>query len=71
MPFARVAVALRELFHICYWLAHTYAKGAKPDPAAEILAAGAAEEDGRFRGDARAIAGGSAEVRRYGESARK
>ncbi len=24
--------ALRELFHIGYWLAHTYAKGAKPAP---------------------------------------
>jgi type I restriction enzyme R subunit len=23
-------VAVRELFHVCYWLAHTYAKGAKP-----------------------------------------
>jgi type I restriction enzyme R subunit len=22
-------VAVRELFHVCYWLAHTYAKGAK------------------------------------------
>lgn len=25
-------VAVRELFHISYWLAHTYAKGAKPSP---------------------------------------
>lgn len=25
--------ALRELFHFTYWLAHTYARGAKPDPA--------------------------------------
>lgn len=24
------AAAVRELFHICYWLARTYAKGAKP-----------------------------------------
>ncbi|MBI1178712.1 DUF4145 domain-containing protein [bacterium] len=24
--------AVRELFHICYWLAHTYARGAKPAP---------------------------------------
>ncbi len=23
-------VSVRELFHVCYWLAHTYAKGAKP-----------------------------------------
>jgi type I restriction enzyme R subunit len=26
-------VAVRELFHVCYWLAHTYAQGAKPPPA--------------------------------------
>jgi type I restriction enzyme R subunit len=25
-------VAVRELFHVCYWLAHTYAKEAKPSP---------------------------------------
>lgn len=24
--------AVRELFHVCYWLARTYAKGAKPSP---------------------------------------
>ncbi|MBI3269377.1 MAG: DEAD/DEAH box helicase family protein [Planctomycetes bacterium] len=24
--------AVRELFHVCYWLAHTYARGAKPPP---------------------------------------
>lgn len=24
--------ALRELFHVCYWLVRTYAKGEKPDP---------------------------------------
>lgn len=24
--------AVRELFHVCYWLARTYAKGEKPDP---------------------------------------
>ena len=24
--------AVRELFHVCYWLAHTYARGAKPAP---------------------------------------
>ena len=23
-------VAVKELFHVCYWLAHTYARGAKP-----------------------------------------
>ncbi|WP_018631760.1 DEAD/DEAH box helicase family protein [Neomegalonema perideroedes] len=27
------ATALRELFHICYWLAHTYAVKLRPDPA--------------------------------------
>ncbi|MCX6980544.1 MAG: DEAD/DEAH box helicase family protein [Verrucomicrobia bacterium] len=25
-------VAVKELFHVCYWLAHTYARGAKPAP---------------------------------------
>lgn len=25
-------VAVRELFHVCYWLAHTYARGVKPSP---------------------------------------
>ncbi|MDO5647515.1 DEAD/DEAH box helicase family protein [Paracoccus sp. (in: a-proteobacteria)] len=29
-------VALRELFHICYWIARTYAKGAKPAPALQF-----------------------------------
>jgi type I restriction enzyme, R subunit len=24
--------AVRELFHVAYWLAHTYARGAKPPP---------------------------------------
>jgi type I restriction enzyme R subunit len=33
VPFASAATSLRELFHIGYWLAHTYAKSAKPDPA--------------------------------------
>jgi type I restriction enzyme R subunit len=28
------ATTLREVFHVCYWIARTYAKGAKPDPAA-------------------------------------
>lgn len=28
------ASTLRELFHLCYWIARTYAKGAKPDPSA-------------------------------------
>ncbi len=32
VPFAKAATALRELFHIAYWLTRTYAKGAKPAP---------------------------------------
>ncbi|MDX1743527.1 MAG: DEAD/DEAH box helicase family protein, partial [Ruegeria sp.] len=27
------ASTVRELFHVCYWIARTYATGAKPDPA--------------------------------------
>ncbi|MCJ7871468.1 DUF4145 domain-containing protein [Phaeobacter sp. J2-8] len=27
------ATTVRELFHVCYWIARTYATGAKPDPA--------------------------------------
>lgn len=27
------AAVVRELFHVCYWIARTYAKAAKPDPA--------------------------------------
>jgi type I restriction enzyme, R subunit len=33
VPVADAIAALRELFHFSYWFAHTYAKGAKPDPA--------------------------------------
>lgn len=33
VPFANAAISLREFFHISYWLARTYAKGAKPGPA--------------------------------------
>jgi len=32
VPFAKAATALRELFHVSYWLVRTYAKGAKPEP---------------------------------------
>ena len=32
VPASASDVAVRELFHICYWLAHTYARGAKPSP---------------------------------------
>ncbi|RUS60685.1 DUF4145 domain-containing protein [Pseudorhodobacter sp. E13] len=30
------AATVRELFHVCYWIARTYAKGAKPDPASSF-----------------------------------
>lgn len=30
---ANAAIALRELFHLSYWLVRTYARGAKPPPA--------------------------------------
>ncbi len=30
---------MRELFHICYWIARTYAKAAKPDPSLSFDAA--------------------------------
>jgi type I restriction enzyme, R subunit len=39
------STAVRELFHVCYWLAHTYARGTKPppglsyDPTATVTAA--------------------------------
>lgn len=29
---ADATAAVRELFHVCYWLVRTYAKGAKPEP---------------------------------------
>lgn len=29
--------ALKELFHVCYWLAHTYARGNRPDPALHFV----------------------------------
>lgn len=29
---AQAATCLRELFHVAYWLAHNYARGAKPPP---------------------------------------
>src|ERR1019366_5491009 len=32
IPESASAAAVRELFHVCYWLAHTYARGAKPAP---------------------------------------
>lgn len=32
IPETDALVAIRELFHVAYWLAHTYARGAKPAP---------------------------------------
>lgn len=33
VPLTSAVTALRELFHLAYWLARTYARGRKPDPA--------------------------------------
>lgn len=33
IPTADALTAVRELFHVSFWLARTYARGAKPDPA--------------------------------------
>ena len=30
------AAVVRELFHVCYWIARTYAKGTKPNPALQF-----------------------------------
>lgn len=30
------AAVVRELFHVCYWIARTYSKGSKPDPALQF-----------------------------------
>ena len=32
VPASASEMAIRELFHICYWLARTYARGSKPSP---------------------------------------
>jgi type I restriction enzyme R subunit len=32
VPHASAVTSLRELFHVSYWLAHTYGRKAKPDP---------------------------------------
>ncbi len=32
IPESASSAAVLELFHVCYWLAHTYARGAKPEP---------------------------------------
>jgi len=46
---AEAVAAVRELFHVCYWLARTYAKGAKPDAGTTFnpLALPAAQEGPR------------------------
>ncbi|MDX2101103.1 MAG: DEAD/DEAH box helicase family protein, partial [Alphaproteobacteria bacterium] len=31
IPPANAIIAVRELFHVCYWLVRTYGRGAKPD----------------------------------------
>ena len=37
VPESAAVAALQELFHVCYWLAHTYARGARPDPALQFV----------------------------------
>ena len=32
IPEPASAAVVRELFHVCYWLAHTYTRGKKPPP---------------------------------------
>src|SRR5213078_5156318 len=32
IPFDDALVAVRELFHVCYWLGHTYARAERPAP---------------------------------------
>ncbi len=32
IPEQAAVVAVEELFHVCYWLAHTYARGTQPNP---------------------------------------
>ena len=48
LPAAAADASIRELFHVCYWLAHTYARGAKPSPRiafdASLVAATAMEK---------------------------
>ncbi len=45
MPAADALAAVRELFHVCYWLARTYARDARPG-AGPGLRPGALPEDG-------------------------
>ncbi len=39
LPPAASEAAISELFHVCYWLARTYARGAKPSPSLAFDAA--------------------------------
>ncbi len=39
IPATASDTAVRELFHVCYWLAHTYARGTKPSPTLRFDAA--------------------------------
>jgi type I restriction enzyme R subunit len=48
------AAAVRELFHLSYWLVRTYAKGAKPPPALAVKAKEAAEAARRASDEDRA-----------------
>jgi type I restriction enzyme R subunit len=36
VPDSVAAAAVKQLFHICYWLAYTYARGSRPDPALQF-----------------------------------
>ena len=36
VPSAKAVTALRELFHVCYWLVRTYARGEKPPPGVQF-----------------------------------
>ena len=38
VPAQNAVTAVRELFHLCYWLTATYARGAKPSPAVRFSA---------------------------------
>ena len=62
--------ALREFFHFAYWLARTYARGAKPAPDAGLPYRSAAARSRRCRHDAGAIAGGRPALQGHGRSAR-
>ena len=50
---------MRELFHVCYWLAHTYARGAKPGPGLDLRRHRAAHGRAACRGQTTEQAAGS------------